>query len=401
MTPPVTPPNDAPRDAHLLAALRHAPDRDLLPPERLSAAILGEAEAAVRSRRARAADATSGWRAAWSRFWQPAPMAAFGTIAMATLIGVMWGGRDVPEPAPTLRPQSAVKEKAPAAAAAPAPAAASGAESAMNDEVSARAAPQRPADKAAAQESKRDARGGAEPESASKKHAAKDSRRAAPLERDSRDAQEAGRVAEPFANPSVPMAPDALHRQVPLAVTPPPAPAPAAAPPPAAAAALGETAARKAEARSDALAKSLADNAAHGPQPAQQRGEIAALRAAPALALSPLAAVNAEIEGALGSDASRVRWRLAGDRLAAHEAAQREAWSALSRATQGRWQREPARQAGAGDATPVTLLIDGAVRGSLGFEPQAAVWRDAAGTLWRAPLAADTARELQAAVARW
>ena len=119
MTPPVTPPNDAPRDAHLLAALRHAPDRDLLPPERLSAAILGEAEAAVRSRRARAADATSGWRAAWSRFWQPAPMAAFGTIAMATLIGVMWGGRDVPEPAPTLRPQSAVKEKAPAAAAAP------------------------------------------------------------------------------------------------------------------------------------------------------------------------------------------------------------------------------------------------------------------------------------------
>ena len=100
------PPDDDPRDAHLLAALRHAPDRDVVPPAQLTAAILGQARRAVRRRGARAW--RDGMRAALERLWQPAPMAAFGTLALATLIGVMWRDQEWPDATPSLRPERAV-----------------------------------------------------------------------------------------------------------------------------------------------------------------------------------------------------------------------------------------------------------------------------------------------------
>ena len=104
--------HDDSRDAHLLAALRHAPDRDVAPPAQLSAAILGQARQAAR---AKPGAAPSRWRALWAGLWQPAPMAAFGTLAMATLIGVMWQGQKVPEAAPSLRPDVVAAAPAPAA----------------------------------------------------------------------------------------------------------------------------------------------------------------------------------------------------------------------------------------------------------------------------------------------
>ena len=53
------------------------------------------------------------------------------------------------------------------------------------------------------------------------------------------------------------------------------------------------------------------------------------------------------------------------------------------------------------ESEPITLLINGAPRGSLSFEPQAVVWRDANGAAWRAAIAAETLRGWQEALARW
>jgi hypothetical protein len=85
------------RDAYLLAALRHAPDADARPSAALTQAILDAARRAV---------ARPGWRerlfAAWA---QPAPWAAFATLALGTVIGVLWVGGDrlPPDATPSLR----------------------------------------------------------------------------------------------------------------------------------------------------------------------------------------------------------------------------------------------------------------------------------------------------------
>ncbi|HWH73241.1 MAG TPA: hypothetical protein VNV16_03145, partial [Methylibium sp.] len=92
-----------PRDAHLRAALRHAPDRALDPPAALSREILAAARAAVAPppwpRRVRAKAA-----ALFDALRRPAAGAAFASLVLATVIGLMW--RDGPPPeadAPPLR----------------------------------------------------------------------------------------------------------------------------------------------------------------------------------------------------------------------------------------------------------------------------------------------------------
>jgi hypothetical protein len=92
-----------------------------------------------------------------------------------------------------------------------------------------------------------------------------------------------------------------------------------------------------------------------------------------------------------------LRWRLASQRLVAHGAAQRDWWQAVAAATEGLWQAAPA----GADSVSMTLVIDGAPRGGLGFEAQALIWRDANGLAWRAPLAPDALRALQEPIARW
>jgi hypothetical protein len=86
---------DAERDTHLLAALRHAPDAALEPPTSLSTRILAHASAATRG----GADGTPrSWRHTLADWLAPrAPWAAaFGTIAAATLVGVLWSSRQPP-----------------------------------------------------------------------------------------------------------------------------------------------------------------------------------------------------------------------------------------------------------------------------------------------------------------
>jgi hypothetical protein len=152
--------------------------------------------------------------------------------------------------------------------------------------------------------------------------------------------------------------------------------------------------------QSDATAKSLADAAR---APALTRSEVAApaLGAVASAASSPLARATAEIDAAIGSDAARVRWRIDAQRFVAHDAAQREWWAGLARGTQGRWQVAAVGSASGVETEALTLLIDGTPRGSISFEPQALVWRDADGVAWRASIAAPALRGWQEAVTRW
>lgn len=137
-------PDHEQRDAHLLAALQHAPDRDVLPPAALSAQILDSARQAVQP--APPAVPARSWKAAWLERllqWQrllaqPATAGALATLAVATVIGLMWRSGvpadeeqqfavaqvAVPE-APAPAPATEVAPQAPAALAqaAPAPAA--------------------------------------------------------------------------------------------------------------------------------------------------------------------------------------------------------------------------------------------------------------------------------------
>ncbi len=107
------PAHDDPRDPHLMAALRHAPDRDVLPPAQLTAAILDQARQAARQPGGARAW-RDGLRGVFARLWRPAPMAAFGTLAMATLIGVMWSAQESPDATPSLRPSPSALPAAPA-----------------------------------------------------------------------------------------------------------------------------------------------------------------------------------------------------------------------------------------------------------------------------------------------
>lgn len=96
--------DDMARDAHLRAALRHAPDRDARPPAELSRRILDAARVAAGSAPKRTArPAAAPWArvrdgfvrcTAWLR--HPGATAAFASLVLATVIGVMW--RDGPPP---------------------------------------------------------------------------------------------------------------------------------------------------------------------------------------------------------------------------------------------------------------------------------------------------------------
>ncbi len=364
-------PDDDPRDPHLLAALRHAPDRDALPPAPVTAAILGHARQAVRPARAAAPAWRAGLRAAFARLWQPAPLAAFGTLAMATLIGVMWGGQPVPDATPGLRPEHA----APAPSAPRDAAVAVGSTAAVLPASRDVASEQKEAAPDAGPSKPRLAQAPSSPPAAK----AKSSRPAATPPPETAIAR-ADAMQEREARRDIA---DAVAPQVAAAPAPAPAPSPAPAPAPL---------------QSGALAKSAADAA---PNLLRARSE----RAAPALGANtgaaPLAGAAAEIDAATSSDAARVRWRITPQRTVAHEAAQRAWWAAVQTATQGRWQGASASSGSGAASEALTLLIDGAARGRLAFEPLAIVWHDANGATWRAPIEAPTLRAWQEALTRW
>lgn len=375
-------PDDS-RDSHLLAALRHAPDRDVEPPAQLSAAILGEAQKALRER-LRPARAT-GWHAAWEWLMQPAPMAALGSLAMATLIGLMWHTQEMREATQRLWPETAAMDPARPLAQEPS--------TAMESPAPTRAAsntrlildPDR-----AQHSSVRNHKGSGSPVPPQGELGAHIGTPATDA-RDSVEASTAGtdrrrnRVASSDADTVAPSSPLPTREQIPAA-------------------------SQEAADRRTALTKAIPEVAPTG---ARTRAEVAPPAAAPspssALALSlsatpaevasPLAAVD--IAKAMAGDGTRVRWRLSNERQPGHEAAQREWWRALAESTQGRWQPVVGTSGGRGEPSAVTLLIDGTPRGTLSFEPQALLWRDANGAGWRAAIEPSQVREWRELMARW
>ena len=122
-----------PPDAHLRAALRHAPDAHAQPGPALRAAIVRAAHEAVRAGAQPAPHAAPGARSAlgelWRRFWQaPTPArpvwaAGLAAAVVASLTLTLWWGEPVPPPVRTEPPLPA---PAPPATEAAAPQAQSG-----------------------------------------------------------------------------------------------------------------------------------------------------------------------------------------------------------------------------------------------------------------------------------
>ncbi|MEP6740559.1 MAG: hypothetical protein ABJA61_09290 [Caldimonas sp.] len=133
MTDERRPPNDdSEHDAWLREALRHAPDSSAAPPLAVSDAILSQARAAATASmprpttsrraptRATAPSAVAAW---WAWLARPPVAAAFASVMVATLVGLMWWDRPMDEALPYAAPSA----PAPAAGrieATPAPAAA-------------------------------------------------------------------------------------------------------------------------------------------------------------------------------------------------------------------------------------------------------------------------------------
>ena len=337
--------HDDPHDAHLLAALRHAPDRDALPPREVSERILAAARAAVRS-----ADETRSpwWQRLGASLAQPPVAAAFGTLAVASLVGVMWSTREPPVPGFT--PSAPLADRAEERSVAATPSASMPAEAAAKPQASgvAAAAPQpRPNGKDAAV----------------------------------RPALRARAEAETAAVPDAAASADATP------TAPPSAPFSAAAPPPAADAAPPTAVAERRSAHESE------------PQIQARQQSAAAGRAASAIApgmasaarmhaADPLAAVDAAL-------AAGARWQgagWAGGRL--HGDAQHAFWVSVKAATQGRWEA-------VSPLTPSAPWLALAQGGAILWPAGDTLFITVHGQSWRAPVDAARLADWQAQVARW
>lgn len=357
---------DDPRDAHLLAALRHAPDRDLVPPAELSATILSAAHAAVRAAARTPPPRPSAWRrwAAWIA--QPQASAAFGTLAVAVLVGLLWSTREPPVGEP----------QAPAV-----PPAASGTTVADAAPTPAREAGPSPSEGGSPAERRREAAPAAAP-----------TRAAEPV---SPAPQTVAKVAGMTSADAAAPAAEAAPLPAGTAAAAPPAPEPTL------------SVAQESVARQDTGAA----RAAAAPQAGLVRREVRNMASAPSLSMpstlsakavapaDPLAGVDALLADA--GAAPTVRWELPAVPTFStpHGDAQRAWWARLRAATQGRW----APLQSAPRASPwVVVKVDGRDHARLWFDDAALVWTDAgSGRAWRAPLDDAERNALRSAVARW
>jgi hypothetical protein len=106
---------DEERDAHLRAALRHAPDADLQPPPALSALILKEAQAKARNASAPSRAPRQTLLRVWDWLARPSVATGFAGVMVATLVGLMWWDQPMDE----ALPRAPVPAAAPAAQQAP------------------------------------------------------------------------------------------------------------------------------------------------------------------------------------------------------------------------------------------------------------------------------------------
>ena len=336
---------DDPRDAHLLAALRHAPDRDATPPREVTRRLLDAARAAVRP--------APWWQRLSAWLMQPQVAASFGTLVVASLVGVLWSTREPPVAEFTPAPAVVGSTQRPLA---PAPIAASQTD-AEQPEASA-AAPT----SAVASQARTQATPALRPKQAPAKDAAARSRAA----------------TEPPADTA------ALRSS-----SQQPPPAVAAAPAPQAA----DTAERRSVGPGESRLLERRSEAAPAPDAAGAMDKSLAAKAA----ADPLARWDAVLNSSAPESA---RWRVGDRPPIVHGAVQALWWSALRRATAGAWQPQaraplppspwlalevPAQSAAAWYLTDDALIVCAA---------------DAA-ACWRTPVTPAQREAWRAEVARW
>jgi hypothetical protein len=346
---------DDSRDAHLLAALRHAPDRDALPPHEVSARILAAARAAVRP--------APWWTRVGAWLTQPQVAAAFGTLAVASLVGIMWSTREPPVVEPEF--SQAMRERSVPSAVAEQPsspaAVTAGAAAPPEPErdLLAKTAPSTPAPK---QE--------AAPHRAQEAKVRAESRRRADVLAD--------KAAVPAAKTEAPSAEAA-------AAAPQAADAPPAAP--AAEQRVNATTVSPPLARRDAASSGSASTAA----PA-----AGALSLAPRANIAPNPLAQADVSLA----AERGSWSSSG-RVLPHAAAQAAWWAQFQRATAAAWSRVP--PAAERTSPPWLMLMEGGKGiASIDLAADSVVFCAADQTAcWRAPITAAQREAWIAEVARW
>ena len=117
-------PDEPARDAWLREALRHAPDADAAPSVAVRETILRQAraEAATAPATPRPVGAWQRFSAAWSWLSGPRVAAAFASVMVATVIGLIWWDRPIDETLRPVEPPTTVAAPTPAAEPAPTPA---------------------------------------------------------------------------------------------------------------------------------------------------------------------------------------------------------------------------------------------------------------------------------------
>lgn len=388
--------DDPPRDARLLAALHHAPDRDAVPPPEVTARILAAARAAVRP----APPAPWALRLA---AWLKAPQlgAAFGTIAVAVLVGVMWSTRELPE-------SPAAADAAGHATGAPAPqeatpaetgAAARSAEAVQdalrsNQESTTPALPRVDSAPAGLAKAKPDAAMPSRPRAA-----------ASPPPRADAEAFarriDAMPTAPAPASPPPTDAPVSPPREVDAArpVAAPEADGARKARQEAAAMAAAPTARDRADEAKTLLEQRAAAGAAAAPSTAATGRLAAKTERSPANALSSIDAPPLEaLDARLGGAAADVAWQ-AGDKAFAHGAPQRAWWASVRTATAGRWQAD-ASQRVASLPVWVGLSLGGRLAATLSIDGDALLLTEG-GRAWKAPVGAAMLRAWQDELSRW
>jgi hypothetical protein len=354
--------NDDLRDAHLLAALRHAPDRDALPPREVSERILAAARASVRPARQRRA---SWWQRLGVWLARPQVAAAFGTLAVASLVGVMWSTREPPVAefvpnAPLADGASRVDQRSMP----PTPALSAPAEAAKPDA-------DRLAAASAVRNGARDKIAEAPPPKAIGKDAA---------------ARSESRVRSKAETPAAPAAATAAPTTPSAALPPPPAAAPARQ----AADAASPSAAAERRSANESDLQVLARQQGAAAARSASAATLGMSLAAKARAAEPLAAIDAAL-------AAGARWQVAGvagDRQ--HGDAQRQWWLEVRGATQGRWEA----------VQPISpyapwLVIEQGSPGAFLWIMNGALYITAQGQTWRAPVDATRLADWQAQVALW
>jgi hypothetical protein len=340
---------DDPRDAHLLAALRHAPDRDALPPREVSARILAAARAAVRPARL-----APWWQRVGAWLVQPHVAASFGTLAVASIVGLMWSTREPPVVEPALRQNAAEQAAATSAvASAAAPSEFRAERDLMTQTPPATPAPKPEAVLRRAKEAKAPvAKSNARPT-------------AAPSREPVADSVAAGRVAA----------------------------APVAAPP---VERLEEARGADAAVTAD-TAKASRPRVAAASMPALESSSRQTLAAAgnAAATTDPLARIDALLA------AGDATWSNAG-RTLPHGPAQAAWWSQLRRATGRAWQPAPSTRADVAPASLLTLLVAGQGIASIDLAADSVQWCAAdRSACWRVPITRAQSEAWIAEVARW